>query len=84
MSPIIFRPFFFADHPYHRLFKIRALKLGFLKKTVTLKCHLGFALPDLCYVFRHLVSHRARDIVWMRYLEPDRSGTKKIFSMWII
>ena len=41
--PIIFRYYFFADRPYHQLFQIGALKLGFLKKTVALKCHLGFA-----------------------------------------
>ena len=38
MFPIIFRPSFFcADRPYYRYFQTCALKLGFVKKTVTLR-----------------------------------------------
>ena len=32
------------------------------------------------HVYSHLVPHRARDFAWTKYLDSDRTGTKKYFS----
>ena len=73
-----------SDRLYHPLFQIHTVGLTFLKKTVTFERRCVSSFSVMSYAYPHLVCHRARDFVTARYLEPDRTDTRKIFFPWII